>query len=126
MLAYGNPVLSRADLPTSLRSSLEGVVRDASREGADTLGQEREALQALNVRPWHRDITAAVTAYAAYLDARIVTFDAGAQEMNAGFEVNPVAATTLREARSRSAQAAAGDPALARQLDELLKDPTVP
>ncbi len=124
MLAYGNPVLSRADLPPPLRVSLERVVERASSEGADALRQERAAVLATQVRPWHDDLAAAVAAYADYLEARIVSFDAGGADMQAGFVVHPEHATLLQVARTAAERAAAGDPDAVTRLDALLRDPS--
>ena len=120
MLAYGQPLLSRATLEPSLRADLEALVREAHGDAAALTAQARADLAGVRVPAWHGDVASAVAAYDDYLAAREQTSRAAAADVEAGFARHPEHDARRAVARAALAAAAAGDRDLGARLGSVL------
>lgn len=123
MLAYGQPLLSRATLEPSLRADLQALVRQAHGDAAALTAQSRADLAGVPVLAWHGDVAAAVAAYDAYLAAREQTSREAAVDVEVGFARHPEHDALLAVARAALVRAAAADRDAAARVEQALPAP---
>lgn len=108
-LLYAGPSLGRADVPTSVRSSLERVVSGEASGQVGAVRARRDAVAGTRVLPWHRDLRKARAAYVGYLDVRLRYFGAVGADLDALYAPHPELAAALSKARAAYGRAA-GEP----------------
>jgi hypothetical protein len=72
--SYTMPQLISSSSAT-VRSGLADLIDRSAAQGATQLRQERSAIAAIKVLPWHHDVRAARARYLGYLDARLAALD---------------------------------------------------
>lgn len=67
-IRYGSPQLFMASSPPELRAYLQGLVNDASVQGATDVGTAEAAVKGVPILPWHRSLIDARDASGSYAE----------------------------------------------------------
>ena len=105
-----------------VRSGLAELIDRSAAEGASQLAQERSAIAAITVLPWHHDVRAARARYLGYLDARLAALDKVAHGGDLVAIPHAVDTPALQQARA-ALLAAAPSAAQRQRAQAALADP---
>ena len=119
MVQYTYPLVISIRTSPEVREGLRRLVQDAAAERVPALRERRNAVARLSILPWHTAQRRALTAYVAYLDARVAYLEAIADRFGQLFVAHPELQRRMAVARA-ALLAAAPWPGDAESADRIL------